>query len=131
MRSGLSLAKLARATSVHIAFASVAMGGWTLFANRAHGAAAFGPAIVQGAISGAITGVLKRALELMNRRLTGLAAYALPPLATASTILALLVGVHTLIGTPELWATIAVPWSVSTLYAIVYSAVLEGRRGER
>lgn len=100
------------------------MGGWALFANRAHGAAALPPAIVQGAISGAITFVLKRALEALGRRLAGPAAYVLPPLLTASAILALLVGVHTLIGTPEVAATIAVPWSVSTLYAIVMSAVL-------
>ena len=35
--------------------------------------------------------------------------------------LAVLVGVHALIGTPEIAATIAVPWSVSTLYAFGYS----------
>jgi hypothetical protein len=120
----LSLAKLARATVVHIAFAFLAMGGWTLFANRAHGQAAIAPALIQGAISGAITAVLKRLLEAMSRRLNGALAYILPPLITASVILALLVAVHRLIGTPELVATIAVPWSVSTLYAIVYSAVL-------
>lgn len=120
----MSLAKLARATFVHVAFAFVAMGGWTLFANRMHGSAALVPALIQGAISGAITLVLKRALEAMSRRLSGVAAALLPPLVTASAILALLVGVHRVIGTPEILATVAVPWSVSTLYAIVYSAVL-------
>ncbi len=72
--------------------------------------------------------MLKRALEAMAARLAGLAAYALPPLASASLILALLYGVHRLIGAPEIWATIVVPWSVSTLYAIVYAAVLARRR---
>ncbi len=100
------------------------MGAWTLFANRAHGAAAFRPALVQGGISGAITLVLKRALEAMSRRLAGPSAYFLPPLVTATTILALLIAVHALIATPEIAATIAVPWSVSTLYAVIYAALL-------
>jgi len=126
----LSLAKLARASAVHVAVAFVAMGGWTLFANRAHGSAAILPALAQGTLSGLITLVLKRVLEAFAARLSGWRAYVLPPLTTASVILALLVGVHRLIGTPEIVATIAVPWSVSTLYAIVYTAaLLRGRRG--
>ena len=109
---------------MHVAVAFLAMGGWTLFANRMHGAAAYAPALVQGAMSGAITAVLKRVLEAMSRRLTGPAAYLGPPLVTISVILAVLSAIHGLIGTPEIVATIAVPWSVSTLYAIVYAAVL-------
>ena len=100
------------------------MGGWTLFANRAHGGAAFVPALVQGTISGLITLGLKRVLEAFSARLSGPLAYILPPLATAGTILVLLIGVHTLIHTPEILATIAVPWSVSTAYAILYTAAL-------
>ena len=122
--SSLSLAKLARASAVHVSVAFVAMGGWTLFANRAHGGAAFVPALVQGTISGLITLVLKRVLEAFSERLSGPPAYLLPPLATGSVILALLIGVHRLIGTPEILATIAVPWSVSTGYAIIYAAAL-------
>jgi hypothetical protein len=126
----LSLAKLARASAVHVGFAFLAMGGWALFANRSHGAGALLPALAQGLLSGAITFGLKRALEALAARMTGWAAYVLPPLVTASAILAVLVGVHTLIGTPEIAATIAVPWSVSSLYAIVYTALLvRERRG--
>jgi hypothetical protein len=125
----LSLAKLARASAVHVAVAFVAMGGWTLFANRTHGAAALAPALAQGTVSALITLVLKRTLELLAARLSGWRALVLPPLLTASVILAVLIGVHRLIGTPEIAATIAVPWSVSTLYAIVYTAALaKGRR---
>jgi hypothetical protein len=47
-----------------------------------------------------------------------------PPALTAGSILALLVLVHKLIGTPELVRTIAFPWTLSTLYAIVYNARL-------
>jgi hypothetical protein len=120
----LSLATLARASAVHVGVAFVAMGGWTLFANRTHGSAAIVPALVQGTISGLITLGLKRALEACSARLTGPLAYVAPPLTTASFILVLLIGVHRLIGTPEILATIAVPWSVSTGYAILYTAAL-------
>ena len=122
--SSLSLAKLARASVVHVAVAFVAMGGWTLFANRDHGSGAIVPALVQGTISGLIALGLKRVLEAFSTRLTGPPAYVLPPFITASVILMLLIGVHRLIGTPEILATIAVPWSVSTGYAILYTAAL-------
>ena len=123
------MAKLARASATHVAVAFLAMGGWALFANRAHGAAAIVPALAQGTLSGAITFVLKRALEWLAARLAGWRALVLPPLITASVILATLASVHRLIGTPEIAATIAVPWSVSTLYAIVYTAALARERG--
>jgi hypothetical protein len=58
----------------------------------------------------------------------GPAAYIAPPVISAATILTLLIVVHGLIGTPEIAATIAVPWSVSTLYAIVYAATLARAR---
>ena len=107
--------------------AFVAMGGWALFANRAHGSAAIAPALAQGTVSGLITLLLKRVLEAFSvARLSGPLAYVhaanRPP--RALRILALLIGIHTLIGTPEILATIAVPWSVSTGYAILYTAAL-------
>ena len=109
----------------HIGFAFLAMGGWALFANSGHGlAAAWLPALSQGVLSGLITLVLKRALEAMSGRFPGVLNYALPPAITAGAVLLLLVSVHKLIGTPEIARTIAVPWSVSTLYAIIYSATL-------
>jgi hypothetical protein len=119
-----SVAKLARASGVHVAIACLAMGGWAYFANRAHGAAAIGPATAQGAMSGFITLVLKRVLERMAAAMHGWATFVVPPLVTASTILVVLVTVHRIIGTPEIAETIAVPWSVSTLYAVIYTAVL-------
>jgi len=116
---------LLRSSLVHVAFGFLMMGGWALFANRAHGlAAAALPALVQGTISGILTGVLKKTLEALDGRLSGALAYVAPPAITAGSILILLVLVHRLIGTPELVATIAVPWTVSTSYAIVYNAGL-------
>jgi hypothetical protein len=117
--------RLLRSSLVHVAFGFLLMGGWALFANRAHGlGAAWLPALAQGTLSGALTGALKKTLEALDGRLGGLFAYMIPPAVTAGSILVLLVLVHTLIGTPELLATIAFPWSVSTLYAIVYNAGL-------
>ncbi len=101
------------------------MGGWALWANRAHGLeAALPAALAQGVFSGAVTGVLKKALEWMDGRTAPALAYVLPPVLTAATILAALVVLHTLVGTPEVARTVAFPWSVSTLYAIVYNAGL-------
>ena len=65
----------------------------------------------------------------MDGRIGGPLAYVVPPLVTASSILATLWTMHTLIGTPEVAATIAFPWSISTLYAIIYNAgIVRARR---
>lgn len=115
-----------RSTALHVGFAFVAMGGWAAFANREHGAGAMLLAfVVQGALSGLITLVMKRGLEAGHARLTGLSARVVPPLISCTVIAALLYGVHTLAGTPEVIRTIALPWTVSTLYAFVYVASLE------
>lgn len=117
--------RLLKSSLVHVAFGFLLMGGWAFFANRAHGlAGAWLPALVQGTISGALTGALKKTLEALDGRLSGALAYVVPPAVTAGSILVLLVLAHSLIGTPELVATIAFPWSVSTFYAIVYNAGL-------
>lgn len=118
---------LLRATVVHVAFAFIAMGGWTLFANRAHGLQ-WASAATQGVASATITLVLKRVLEALGGKFAGAWAYIVPPLITASTILVVLFLLHRAIGTPAILQTIAVPWSVSTLYAILYSADVERRR---
>jgi len=122
---GAGFRTFAGSSATHVGFAFLAMGGWALFANSGHGmAAAWPPAVSQGVLSGLITLVLKRSLEALRGRFPGALAYILPPAITASAVLALLVAVHMLIGTPEVARTIAVPWSVSTLYAILYSATL-------
>lgn len=125
------VAGLARSSALHVGFACLAMGGWAAFANRAH---PLGPmllvGLVQGLLSGAITLVLKRSLEAMAKRVSGPFAFVLPPLVTCIVVLAVLLGAHHLAGTPEVWATIAVPYAVSSSYAWIYNAslVLAGRR---
>jgi hypothetical protein len=112
----------ATSTVAHVGFGFIAMGAWAAFANRDHGVARMLIAgLVQGTISGTLTLFLKKFLEWFNAKLKGSAALILPPLITAASILAILVTAHTLAGTPEIAATIAVPFTVSTSYAIIYN----------
>jgi hypothetical protein len=114
--------QVASNTFVHVAFGFLAMGAWAVFANRAHPLPqALLAGLVQGAISGLLTLFLKKFLEWFNARLKGMAALVLPPLITATAIATILTTAHTLAGTPEILATIAVPFTVSTSYAILYN----------
>jgi mannose/fructose/N-acetylgalactosamine-specific phosphotransferase system component IIC len=119
----------ATSTLAHVGFAFLAMGGWAVFANRDH---ALGQVLlsglVQGTVSALLTLGLKKFLEWFNAKLAGPAALIVPPLVTAATILAILISAHKLAGTPEIAATIAVPFTVSTTYAIIYNWGLWRRR---
>lgn len=120
-----AVAGLARSGAVHGAVAFLAMGAWAAFANRDHGPGAMALAgVVQGAISCVITLILKRSLEAMFARLTGPAAVVVPPLVTMAVVLAVLVTIHRLAVTPEVWTTIAVPYAVSSSYAWIYALTL-------
>ncbi len=123
----------AGSTVFHVAFGFVLMGGWAMFANRDHTLPEMLRAgLVQGLISGTLTLFLKKGLERMNAMFfrspasdegqgRGMAALIAPPLITATMILLILTTAHTLAGTPEILATIAVPFTVSTSYAIIYN----------
>ena len=114
--------QMASNTFVHVAFGFIAMGAWAVFANRHHPLEqALLAGLVQGTISGVLTLFLKKFLEWFNLRLKGVTALVLPPLVTATAIATLLATAHTLAGTPEVLATIAVPFTVSTSYAILYN----------
>lgn len=116
-------------TIAHVGFGFLAMGAWAVFANRFHPLPqALLAGLVQGTLSGLLTLCLKMGLEWLNTRFAGLAALLAPPLITAAAILAVLTSAHTIAGTPELFATIAVPFSVSTTYAVVYNWGLWRRR---
>jgi hypothetical protein len=121
--------RLAARRSVHVACAVVVMGSWAAFANRTHGAAAMlHAAATQGVASALVTFGLDTALAAMARRCRGVAAFVVPPVVASSAVLALLVAVHRVAGTRELWSTIAIPFGASTAYAWV-SAALRARRG--
>ena len=116
---------LARRSWTHIAVAFLAMGGWAVFANRAHPMPQpLVAGVVQGALSGAITFVLKRMVEAVAARASGASALVLPPLIAVALSLAILVTIHTLAGTPEIAATIALPASVTALYSTLYAIAL-------
>jgi hypothetical protein len=109
-------------TIAHVGFAFIVMGGWAVFANRDHTPPEMLLAgVVQGTISALLTLGLKKFLEWFAAKLSGWAALMVPPLITAASILVILVTAHTLSGTPEIALTIAFPFSVSTLYAIIYN----------
>ena len=114
-----------RSSAVHMAGAFVLMGGWAALANRGHPMGArLLAGLVQGTLSAVITLGLKRMVEAMAQRLPGRAALALPPVAAFCLSAALLTTLHRLTGTPEILATIALPLTVSTAYAALYSHAL-------
>jgi ABC-type cobalamin transport system permease subunit len=111
-----------RQSAVHMAGAFLAMGGWAIFANRSHPMPdPLIAGILQGALSALITLFLKRMIEALSMRLSGSYALVLPPLGAAVVSFVLLVTLHSLAGTPEIAATIAMPLIVSTSYALLYS----------
>lgn len=118
-------AKILRSTGLHVGFAFLAMGAWAAFVNRGHGGAAASLAfLVQGGLSGLITLGMKRFLEDAAERTAPGYRRIVPPLISAGAILTLLTLAHMAAGTPELLATIALPWTVSTTYAFVHVALL-------
>lgn len=116
------LARLMRSSIVHVGFAFLAMGGWAAFANRAHPMPApLYAGLLQGAISATITLVLKRSIEYLASRFSGLTALLAPPVIAGLVSATLLTLLHTLGGTPEIAKTIAVPLTVATSYAALYN----------
>ena len=128
--------QMASSTLVHVAFGFLAMGAWAVFANRAHPLPqALLAGLVQGTISGTLTLFLKKGLERMSAMFfkarqsdegqgRNVAALFIPPVITATAIATILFTAHTLAGTPEILAIIAVPLTVSTSYAILYNLQL-------
>ena len=113
---------LARRSVIHAAVAFIAMGGWAAFANRAHPMPApLAAMLIQGTISATITLILKRTVERLARVFSGLPALAVPPVIACLLSAAVLATIHILAATPEVGWTIAVPLTVSSSYAALYS----------
>ena len=72
-------------------------------------------------ISATITLVLKRAIEYLASRFSGLAALLAPPVIAGLVSASLLTILHMVSGTPEIAKTIAVPLTVATSYAALYN----------
>lgn len=124
-----TFARLAKSSATHMAVAFLAMGSWAVFANRAHPLP--GPllaGLVQGTLSAFITLFLKRFIERLVARFAGIAGLVLPPFLAGLTSLIILYSTHRLAGTPEILATVAVPLTVATFYALVYTYTLWSTR---
>ncbi len=123
------LRALAGSGFVHVAFAFLAMGGWAVFANRAHAMPRpLLAGLVQGAMSAVLTLYLKTAIDALARRFAGVNRFWAPPAIACAGSTAMLVAVHTASGTPEILRTIAVPVAVSATYSAIYSYSIFRRR---
>ena len=119
------LGRVASHTATHILFAFFMMGSWAFYANADH--AMPKPAVaafVQGTSSACITLFLKTLLETLSRRFGGTAVLIMPPAIACTLSLGILIAMHWLSGTPEMFATIAVPFSVASIYAVTYNFTL-------
>ncbi len=108
------------------------MGGWGFFANSGHGVeAALTAGMVQGTLSVCITLTLKTIVDRLAPRFAGRAALWAPPALAVLIGGGLLLALHRLSGTPELLLTIALPLTVATGYAAIYSYTLWRLRQDR
>jgi len=110
----------------HVAFAFIVMGAWAVFANRHHPMPEpLIAGVVQGALSATITLLMKKSLDYLSslffRRNAEWSALIAPPILVCSASLSGLILSHVVAGTPEVFATIAVPFSVAFTYAWVYT----------
>ncbi len=118
--------------ATHMAVGFVLMGVWAMWANRSHQMPApLIAGVVQGTLTALITGLLKAIMDGLFDRTSGLAALILPPVAAAATSVTVLSVVHKIVGTPEVWLTLAVPSTVATIYGVIYTATRWNRRGRR
>lgn len=116
---------LLKSKIVHGLGGFVLMGSWAAFANRAHPLPApLVAGVVQGLLTAIITIYLKQTIEGIFHRNTGWPRLALPPLAAFLISTTILTIIHLLAGTPALIATISIPITVSTLYALFYTITL-------
>jgi hypothetical protein len=114
---------------VHMGAGFLLMGGWAFLANLGHPMPApLVAGLVQGTLTALITLGLKRMVEGIVARTSGWAAVLLPPLAACAVSVTLLATIHRLAGTPEVLRTLALPATVSTLYALLWALRLRERR---
>jgi hypothetical protein len=107
---------------IHILFSSTVMGAWATFANWAHPRPQpLISGLVQGASAACITYFLKRLIEWLATKFTDSTALWAPPLIACSATLCVLIAAHSVVGTPELVRTIALPFSIGSIYAAIFN----------
>ncbi|WP_317055783.1 MULTISPECIES: hypothetical protein [Roseovarius] len=113
---------LLRSNFAHMAGGFALMGGWAALAHASYPFATQVKAgLTQGTLTAIITLGLKQVVEALSTRLPGLAGLILPPLVACAVSVSLLYTIHTLVGTPEVWTTLALPSTVATIYAALYT----------
>ncbi len=120
--------RLARSSPVHGAFAALMLGGWAVFANAAHPwPAPLIAGLVQGALSACIAlgqkAIIERTLARITPTRTGATVW--PVLISGTFSLVVIVTLHTLARTPELLATISLPWTMGLIYSTLYTLTLQ------
>lgn len=113
---------LLRSNLGHMASGFCLMGAWAAFANLLHPwPAPIWAAVTQGVMTAIITLGLKQMVERVSDAFPDWPGVALPPLLACALSVLLLSTVHRYMGTPEIWITLLVPVTVSTIYAAVYA----------
>ena len=101
-------------------------GGWGVFANSAHGAAI---AVRAGCAQGAMSFVVTLTGVTLMRRLYGRSGHPLTrgaraALGALAVIYSLIVGVHLLVGTPEILLTLAPGLPITIGFCLIFTASL-------
>lgn len=116
------LQRMLQSSITHLLFAFIVMGSWAIFANWPYPfPRPYIAGLVQGVLSATITYLLKRTIERLAIKCTGISALWAPPLIACSISLCILVTIHFAAGTPEVIRTISLPFSVATIYAVIYN----------
>ncbi len=116
---------LLKSKAVHGLAGFVLMGSWAAFANLGHPLPApLVAGVVQGLLTATITVVLKQVIERIFYRTTKWRRFVVPTLVAFSISTTILMISHLLAETPELIATVSVPITVSTIYALSYTLTL-------
>lgn len=113
---------LLRSNFAHMAGGFALMGGWAALAHASYPFATQVKAgLTQGALTAVITLGLKKLVETLSARLPGLAGTVVPPMVACAISVSVLYTIHSLVGTPEVWTTLALPSTVATIYAALYT----------
>lgn len=111
-----------RSNLAHMAGGFALMGGWAAFAHADHSfSTQVRSGVTQGLLTAFITLGLKRMVEAVATRLSGLVGLIAPPILACAISVSLLFTMHSLVGTPKVWTTLALPSTVATIYAALYT----------
>lgn len=113
---------IVRSNLAHMAGGFTLMGTWAAIVHAQYPFSTQVKAgLTQGLLTAMITLVLKRMVEVVEARFSGPMGLIAPPLLACVISVSLLHTIHSFVGTPEVWTTLALPSTVATLYAALYT----------